>query len=216
MTRYGSDLLESQVITSILSRLSEDDLIALLNNYQTRTKLQKAIDEVHEKLNAVNVGPSKRTMRRWIEHYLLHGETPTASRKWIRRPSTNLKWNHTDVAHVLDIVNEDPALFLDEIQEILAIRTDKLFSISSIYQTLIENNYSLKVAYEKSCQRDEDERADWMALMIELGPDASRQMIFIDETHKGRKASRRRRHWAVKGKNQPFIEAAYYGGLDNR
>jgi len=74
--------------------------------------------------------------------------------------------------------------------------------------------YSLKKAYVKSSERDEEERAHWKLHIQGMGPDIAEKLIFVDESHKSVKEMRRRRHWVLKGRGQPFIEAPFFG--DNR
>ena len=47
-----------------------------------------------------------------------------------------------------------------------------------------------------------------------MGPDIAEKLIFVDESHKSVKEMRRGRHWVLKGRGQPFIEAPFFG--DNR
>ena len=62
-----------------------------------------------------------------------------------------------------------------------------------------------------SRQRDELERAAWRTFLLERGPDVWKHLIYVDETHKSIEKMRRRRHWVVKGRGQPFVETWYYG-----
>jgi len=68
------------------------------------------------------------------------------------------------------------------------------------------------VASEKAKQRDEIERTDWRRFIERRGTYFGKQIIFIDETHKGPKTGRRRRHWIARGIGQPFYKATYIGG----
>jgi transposase len=49
-----------------------------------------------------------------------------------------------------------------------------------------------------------------------LGEDVERKLVFIDETHKGTKEMRQRRHWVIRGKEQPFFKAKFFGRNDYR
>lgn len=71
--------------------------------------------------------------------------------------------------------------------------------------------FSLKVVYEKSAQRDDEERAAWRTFMMERGPNVANHLIYIDETHKSIKAMRRRRNWVLKGRGQPFRVTPFFG-----
>jgi len=158
--------------------------------------------------------PDLKTIRRWIHHFIKFGETPTETRKY-RTRSGRRKWTSSDIAKLLEIVAKEPDLYLDEIRNRLITQTGKAFHTSSIFKSLKENNFSLKVAYEKAIQRDEIERSDWRRFIEQRGPDVGNQIVFIDETHKGPKDGRRRRHWIARGFGQPFNKATFIGGDNN-
>ena len=71
--------------------------------------------------------------------------------------------------------------------------------------------FSLNVVYEKSAQRDEEERAAWRTFMMERGPKVANHLIYIDETHKSIQAMRRRRNWVLKGRGQPSRVTPFFG-----
>jgi len=79
-------------------------------------------------------------------------------------------------------VDEHPEYYLDEIAEELLIRTQIHLPICTIYKTLTE----------KALQRNESHRRLYKKALKCLVKDP-RQLVFIDETHKDKNASRRRR-----------------------
>ena len=75
--------------------------------------------------------------------------------------------------------------------------------------------YTLRVANEVATNRDEEERARYKdARKVALKK--PEMAIFIDETQRGRNASRRRRRWAKKGTKNPFYRAPFHGSHDKR
>ena len=83
----------------------------------------------------------------------------------------------------------------DEIAEELGKELEIFLPLSTIYRTLTDKcNYSLQVCYESAKQRDEIERQRYKLALKYLVEDAS-QVLVIDETHKDKRESRRRRAW---------------------
>ena len=96
------------------------------------------------------------------------------------------------------IVDENPELYLDEVAVELVERKDCHLSITTISRTLKDKvGYSLQVCYDSALQRNEAERYQYKYALSALVSDAA-QCIFIDETHKDRNASRRRKAWGQK------------------
>ena len=93
------------------------------------------------------------------------------------------------------IIEEDPELYLDEIATELERRTKVFVPISTLHRILrIKLGLSLQVCYESALQRSEIERTRYQNALNAIVSD-TRQVVFIDETHKDRNASRRRRAW---------------------
>jgi len=188
--------IQRKVISDIIERLTPQDRILICDKYERhRTGLEQAIRDVKKMHFPTFIHNS--TMRRWLQHYLYFGETPFETRhrmKKLRLHKRATIWTREDLDQLRTLVREDPELYLDEIQTSLLYSLDKVFSTSSIRKTLDRMGYSLKVAYEKACQRDEEQRARWRLFLTERGPDVVNTIIFVDETHKSARDSRRRRH----------------------
>jgi hypothetical protein len=143
-----------------------------------------------------------------MSHYFLYGETPEETVRWRSthtRRKRKSKWDETDSDYLRQILNEHPEYYLDEIQIHMSYRSGKWFSGKTLYRHMRDIGFTLKVAYEKSKQRDEEERASWRLFLQQLGPNVEEQILFIDETHKSLKEMRRRRHWVMKGKIKYYI-----------
>ena len=146
---------------------------------------------------------STRTIRRWFKHYLMWGEYPHETKVKILRFKKKSKFNITtglvndNIISTLDaIVKKSPELYLDEIAEELVLQTGVHLPFSTIYRTLRDRlGYSLQVCYDAAKQRDEVERRRYLEALKCLVRDVE-QVIVIDETHKDKRASRRRRAWA--------------------
>ena len=92
---------------------------------------------------------------------------------------------------------EHPEYYLDEFADALLHQTGYLFASSTIHKMMDEIGYSLQVCYHAANQRNEDLREQYMTCLHSIVTDAS-QLIFIDETHKDRNASRCRRAYGQK------------------
>ena len=99
------------------------------------------------------------------------------------------------IRSVKQIVDDHPEYYLDEIQNELCHRMNILLSISALHGILTNKlGYTLQVCYEAAAQRNEGERALYNSALHALTSNVN-QLVFVDETHKDRLASRRRRAW---------------------
>ena len=207
--------IQRKAVSKILERLDPDDRLSLLNSDQrSRTGLERAIQQVKEEHFPTMI--CHQTIERlWLNHYLLYGETPCETMnfgKKNRKRKRMRRWTDEDRNCLRQILDEHPELYLDEICDQLFISTGKLFCTTSIYENMMALGYSLKVAFEKASQRDEVERGDWRAYLLERRPNnIYKQLVFMDETHKSVKETRRRRQWVLKRRGRPFYEAEFLG-----
>ena len=147
-------------------------------------------------------GIRTQNLRRWYNHYIEWGEAPRET--WKKKRAYHLKcraFKRTSVVtdevveSLRTIINEAPELYLDEIAEELASRTNIFLPHSTIHRILHEKlQYSLQVCYESAKQRDEMERERYRIALKSMVKDVE-QVIVIDETHKDKRSSRRRRAW---------------------
>jgi hypothetical protein len=147
-----------------------------------------------------------------MSHYFLYGETPEETVRWRSthtRRKRKSKWDETESDYLRQILHEHPEYYLDEIQIHMSYRSGKWFSGKTLYRHMRDIGFTLKVAYEKSKQRDEEERASWRLSLQQLGTNVEEQILFIDETHKSLKEIRRRRHWVMKGKIKYYIRLGH-------
>ena len=97
-----------------------------------------------------------------------------------------------------DIVDNNPELYIDEISEELLKQAGVHLPCSTVYRTIYcKLGYTLQVCYESAKQRDELERKRYSIALKSLVKNVD-QVIVIDETHKDKRASRRRRAWGVR------------------
>jgi len=193
-----------------LVKLTEDD-------ERYRTGLEEAI-----RLAKLDIAPDKpcaRKIRNWVKHFIKYGETSIETyhrEKMLKRRKKSKVWSTADINELRDLLEHHPDKYLDEIQDHLLAVRGKLFLVSTIYRKMIDMGYTLRSAYEKSLQRDEEERARWRMFLTLHGTNAWKQLIFIDETHKCVKEMRRRRHWFLRGKGQPWYTGIFHGEGDSR
>jgi transposase len=145
----------------------------------------------------------ERTLRRWVQHQELFGELPCETRR--KRKGKGPRVFNRLVTPVVKrslrgLVTNMPWLYLDEFQQKLVETTGVRLTLSSIWRVLTkELGWTLKIAEKKARERNEVERALHHVHMSQATNDPA-QFVFIGETAKDRKASRRRRGWARRGK----------------
>lgn len=143
-----------------------------------------------------------RTLHRWWHHYEEWGELPVETSrkkhkytKLMRQFGRTRKITNELLSTIKAIIEEDPELYLDEIASELARQTKKLVPLSTLHGILrTKLGLSLQVCYESALQRSEIERTRYQNAMNAIVSDVA-QLVFIDETHKDRNASRRRKAW---------------------
>ena len=83
------------------------------------------------------------------------------------------------------IVDAQPELYLDEMQEKLFTRYGELYALSTLSRTLrCTLRYSLRVIQEKAAQRDAEERAAFQLMARDLVPNAD-MWIYMTRLTKG-------------------------------
>ena len=87
------------------------------------------------------------------------------------------------------------------------------WSESYVYKHLRKLGWSLQVVFERARQIDEQERANYKYALYYFLKNP-RQLIFLDETYRGKKASIRRRCWSVVGQS-PYLDC-FFGSHGRR
>ena len=148
-----------------------------------------------------------QTLRRWYLHFKETGEYPyktKAQEKRFHRLYKKCKMTTVITTEIMQFIkeclDEHPEYYLDEFQSLICKHLHLYISIPTIYRILVDKlGYSLHVCYEAAAQRNEAERCRYKAALESLVTNAD-QVIFVDESHKDRRASRRRRAWGLRNK----------------
>ena len=148
---------------------------------------------------------STSTLRRWWKHFQWYGETPfaTAKRNKFKRLRGKTKMKQVHKMFLKYVVDQNPGLFLDEMQQALLQKFGIKFHISTIHRNLTTTRsrggigYSLKLLTFKAVQASKKERRLYLARLRQIENPAN--FIFVDETHIGKNSGRRRRGWGQLG-----------------
>ncbi|KAI0270016.1 hypothetical protein BC834DRAFT_1015067 [Gloeopeniophorella convolvens] len=145
------------------------------------------------------LGVSEDSLRRWVNHYKETG-LMVSDRTLCGRPSK--------IGPVLDelraLVNENPAIYLDELVTWAAIMHGILISKSSIHTALESVGMTLKKVHRTATQRDVLEGTLWHQ-NVQQSYTAS-QMVFLDETSLDNRNLQRTRYIATR-----FVQGAVNG-----
>ena len=180
-------------------KLEEDCLVAIeerIHDYP-----DESIQSILDRVKTIKAVPG-RTLRRWYDHFLMYGEYPFETRaryKKLKKLRHKLKRTgvvtEEQVQCVQGIVDEHPEFYLDEIQMAVCSRLKIFISQTTLWRVLTEKlDYSLQVCYESAIQQNENEQALYQTALDCLVSDAN-QLVYVDETHKDKQASRRRKAW---------------------
>jgi hypothetical protein len=161
---------------------------------------------------AEHCGKATNVLRYWYDHFVHYGEILPDTALYRKHPNSTRRseWTIDTTAMLIEIVSNDPNLYLDEIRECLAYFGSIWWSASKIHQVLTQDlGWSLQVASVVAGQRNEAHRQEYGNALKTWVFNAN-QVVFLDETFKGRNASRRRRCWSRKNET-PLIQENFYG-----
>jgi transposase len=132
------------------------------------------------------------------DHWRLHEELPYETRVWESKYKSTQRMT-SGVGMVLkDLALTHPSWYLDEYSKWLMDGGYGTFHPATISRKLREEGLTLAVLDEIAKQRNAEERARFLEEIHSVSN--LDQFVCIDETHRDRSASRRRRGWGVKGK----------------
>ena len=145
----------------------------------------------------------RTTLGRWWDHFVRWGETPiqTSKRPFMRHGRDSL--GNGIGTRILALVDADPSLYLDEIQQIIVSETGCRYHVSTIWRFLNspEIGYTLQVLAEKAIQKSQYEQMIYRGALSHLSKDHDPSIFcFVDESAVGKNASRRRRGWSRRGR----------------
>ena len=172
----------------------------------------------HHPEESVRIHTTRGKVRRWFYHFALYGDTPAEARQhhnqqrknhqhhhWrrrcCRRQYSNVwtdagntgPWTDHDTAVLQELVNEEPDLFLDEIQTKVFETTRRLWSQSYLWRRLQDKcHFSFADTVKKAMEQDLDERAAYRECLENIIC-RTEQLLYLDTTAQGRNATRRRR-----------------------
>mmetsp|Transcript_10564 Transcript_10564/g.10208 ORF Transcript_10564/g.10208 Transcript_10564/m.10208 type:complete len:164 (+) Transcript_10564:87-578(+) len=155
--------IQKEVIASICCSLGNANVYRCYQGSRRRTSLIVALREVRD---GIVPKVSISTIRRWWNYFIRYGDTPAIARRnryrqylghYVQR-STSGDWSSTYTTILTQIVDDQPDLYLDEIQKEFMTRTGRWFSQSWLWKKLCsECRYSLQVSTDRANQRDEEE-----------------------------------------------------------
>ena len=151
-----------------------------------------------------------RTLYHWWKHYQFYDELPSETRAFYNslkrrggyfRCGLNMFTDNHLLQMLKDTLLKHPEHYLDQFAHALYLKTNVLVSPSSIYRCLHDRlNYRILAVQEIALQRNQEDRELFKSALLEV-LDHPEMLILVDETHKDKDASRRKRAWGRKGIN---------------
>jgi hypothetical protein len=218
--KYTSHRIQQNAIQHML-RLMGDEIYdtSVYTGVQSRTSLQQVILRTKA---AYLPGADVKTLRNWFNHFMIFGETPARTEQYCQHiqrtygDSARIRkkgWVHDEL--LMEIVEDQPDLYLDEIQIRIFVVTGLLFCTSYIWKNLKRKGYTLRVGSAVASQQDHEERIRYLEAR-EKAIKTPEMVVFIDEVSKGRNEARRRRRWAKRGTGTPMFKEPWHGSHGKR
>ena len=138
---------------------------------------------------------SERSLRRWQTNHRIHGTVRPPINPILGRPRI---LNHDMTHDLYTLIAEAPEMYLDEIQDWIAVAYEVGISKSTLFRNIRDAGVSYKLLRKAASERDEDARQEWKD-DINMHFAAS-QMIFVDETSKDDRTIYRHYGRAISGR----------------
>jgi hypothetical protein len=157
--------------------------------------------------------PKLSTLQEWALHYDQYGELPieTTKRERSVRKRAGPKivcMSPVMLEYLRNLVREEPDLYLDEISECLQMKGWNVCR-SSIWCVLTKRfGWTLRLFTSRARQKDAILRTQYRQAIMQVP--FPEMLVFVDETHRGRNESRRRRAWAPRGEDNS-LDAFFFG-----
>ena len=174
------------------------------NRIHTYTSLEIEINnkDIFEECRS-RFGISSSTARRWWDWFVRYGELKYYGRQkerlYAKRHnvlSSKCRINNEELHTLKSIFDDSPALYLDEVALIFGRRTGKYLGRSTIWKYARKYlGYTMQSLSERSnniCELARSAFATSLRILLNGNPE---MLVMVDETHKDRNASRRRRGW---------------------
>lgn len=157
-------------------------------------------------------GCSIGTIANILMYHRVYGTSTNPYRKRTGRPRL---LDHDDCAYIDTLLNRDPTIYLDEIQDKLVEDRDTDVSIASIQRAIERLDFTRKVVSKEAKERNNLLRAIWEGGMAQYDdPDL---FLFLDESAVNNLTTQRLAGWSQRGipcvRRATFLRGAHYSIL---
>jgi hypothetical protein len=199
--KYTAHCTQQAVISFILVAMG--DMVTEIGTGRRPNLRKHAIEAAKEYLS--NGANAHKTAERWFLHYLQYGETYEETSKWLKmklRGGIRRLWTVQDTQALKAIIDGNPGLYLDELVDRLEATTQARWNPATVWNKLRkEVKYSLQRVAEKALEQDLLERHLYDVALKAAVNERPERLVYIDESQKGRNASRRLRWWSPRGRS---------------
>ncbi|KAF5317766.1 hypothetical protein D9619_012502 [Psilocybe cf. subviscida] len=142
------------------------------------------------------LGVQKTLVYETLKSFSLHG---VASRPAVRSGGRTRFLHHDDINFVKSVLEQDPTLYLDELQDQLLARRGVSVSIPTLLRAIRRIHFSRKSLSIRALERNDLNRSIYMNTFASLVSDPW-MVMFVDEAARNKKSSARRKGWSLKGR----------------
>jgi len=148
----------------------------------------------------VNIlGVKKSLVYRTLQFYQRYGVCYNPMVFAHRAPGRPRKLSPIDIRLIKSLLDQDPCMYLDELQDELLIRRNVAISVPTLLQSLRRLHFSQKTVSVKALERNDLDRSAYMNVIGETITDPA-QLMFIDEAARNKKNTTRKLGWSLRGR----------------
>ena len=132
------------------------------------------------------------TVRRIITQFDTYGDVAPASYKH----DPNRMLGQQDEDTIIELLMDNPAMYLDELQQELHQSTGTWTSISTIFRTIRRLGFTRKMLRHIAMQQSDEKRAEFMEEMSYI---SANMIVWLDETGSDRRNEHRKQGYHLRG-----------------
>jgi len=146
---------------------------------------------------SVYTGIPLRTVERILAYFHLTGTIKHLDPARIaQQPTSRRQLSDLDIQCLFGVIDRNPDLYLDELQEVLSQQCGKDVSKSTIWRALSKGGFTMKKITRMAAERSVELRREYAARISRY---EGNQLVFVDESAVDRRTSYRGRAWSISG-----------------
>jgi len=145
------------------------------------------------------LGIKKSMIYQTLNYYRSYGETYNPNAYMGRSRGCRRMLDDIDVHFIKSILDQEPCLYLDELQDLLLVQHGIHVSMPTLFRTLCRIHFSRKDVSIRALERNNMDRAIYMNKFADLVSDPA-MLMFIDKASHNKKNPTCKKGWSLTGR----------------